>query len=48
VPRSIVHEIVLTAWDGFGPAQAVERGLQKIGDARRPTLQSLLEQTRSA
>jgi pyrroloquinoline quinone (PQQ) biosynthesis protein C len=41
VPRSIVHELALTAWDGSALARRVELGLVKARERLRPTLADL-------
>jgi pyrroloquinoline quinone (PQQ) biosynthesis protein C len=45
-PRSFPHEILLTAWDGFRPAQVLEREVTRLVERARPTLAGLLERAR--
>ncbi len=47
-PRSLPHEVLLTAWDGFGPARALEHNVRKLAGRRLPTLTELLERARCA
>jgi len=47
VPRSIPHEIALTAWDGWRVARAIERWVDRRREQRRPTMAELAEQARS-
>jgi pyrroloquinoline quinone (PQQ) biosynthesis protein C len=40
-PRSLLHELALTAWDGSSLARSVELGVKKARDRLRPTLAEL-------
>ncbi len=42
-PRSMAHEVLLTAWDGVAWARDAERRWDSWRDARRPTLARLVE-----
>ena len=46
VPRGTLHEVALTAWDGFGPARALSRWASELKDSRRPTLAAWIERCR--
>ena len=41
-PRSALHEILLTAWDGLRPAQLLEQTIIARQERARPTLAELL------
>jgi hypothetical protein len=43
IPRSIPHEIALTAWDGSPLAQRIERGVRALCERARPTLTHIVE-----
>lgn len=45
-PRSIAHEVLLTAWDGSPRLRALEAGYHAWRARRRPTLGELIEQGR--
>jgi len=45
-PRSIAHEVLLTAWDGARVARALEGAFAEIARRTRPTLGELLEEVR--
>jgi pyrroloquinoline-quinone synthase len=45
-PRSLPHEIALTAWDGWSVGQRLERTVLALGERTRPTLAGLLEENR--
>jgi pyrroloquinoline-quinone synthase len=46
-PRSIAHEIALTAWDGWATGQKLESGVRAMAERARPTMQKLLAQIRT-
>jgi pyrroloquinoline quinone (PQQ) biosynthesis protein C len=46
-PRGIVHEILLTAWDGSPTAQRVQRAFEAARDGRRPTMARLRQEART-
>lgn len=46
VPRSLLHEVVLTAWDGWSIGQAIETRMRDARRALEPTLGALLEECR--
>jgi pyrroloquinoline-quinone synthase len=45
-PRTIAHEILLTAWDGSPRLRALEAGYDALRARQRPTLTELVEQGR--
>lgn len=45
-PRTLLHEIALTAWDGFALGQRVERRVRDVIEARRLSLRETIEQGR--
>ncbi len=45
-PRSIAHEVLLTAWDGSAVAQRLEGGVRRLRDRALPTLTELVERGR--
>jgi len=45
-PRSVLHEIALTAWDGFALGQRVEARVRSAIEQRRLTLRQTIEQGR--
>lgn len=47
VPRTLLHEIALTAWDGLELGRNLEGRLRARIDARRPTLASLILECRA-
>jgi hypothetical protein len=46
VPRSLAHEVLLTAWDGSKLAQRIERGVLAMRDGALPTLTQIVERGR--
>jgi pyrroloquinoline-quinone synthase len=45
-PRSIPHEIALTAWDGWAFGQRLEKAVNGLRERARPTLERVLEEGR--
>jgi pyrroloquinoline quinone (PQQ) biosynthesis protein C len=45
-PRSVLHEVALTAWDGFALGQRVEQRVRAEIERRRLTLRQTIEQGR--
>jgi hypothetical protein len=46
VPRSIPHELLLTAWDGWQAGRALPQQVAALWERRRPTLGALLASAR--
>jgi pyrroloquinoline quinone (PQQ) biosynthesis protein C len=46
VPRSLLAEMLLTTWDGFGPARKLEARMRDRRHQLRPTLSELLSECR--
>ncbi len=46
-PRSIAHEIALTAWDGWRTGQRLEGAVRSLAERARPTMQKLYAQLRA-
>ncbi len=45
-PRSIAHEIALTAWDGWPTGQKLEAGVRALAERARPTMRDLYAKIR--
>jgi pyrroloquinoline-quinone synthase len=46
-PRGVLHEVLLTAWDGSSVGRALQHKARGIVKARRPTLAALLQSART-
>jgi hypothetical protein len=46
-PRSLPHEILLTAWDGWRAGQLLEKRVVELYERSRPTLAELMDQVRA-
>jgi pyrroloquinoline-quinone synthase len=47
VPRSLAHEVILTAWDGWNVAQRLERAARALHERSLPTLSEVMERGRA-
>jgi pyrroloquinoline quinone (PQQ) biosynthesis protein C len=45
-PRGVVHELLLTAWDGWSVGRFLEAQMERAAERRRPTMNQVLESAR--
>jgi Iron-containing redox enzyme len=45
-PRGVLHELLLTAWDGSRTGRLLEAQAERLRERRRPTMQDVLREAR--